>query len=85
MGVIITFDPDQIDTNSSDIVVNTSDVVVASDAASDASSDAASIAGDDKFAKSVYSDPESGSFAVTEIEVTADSKILVDHSSSAEA
>ena len=49
--------------------------------ASDAESDAASIAADDKFAKSIYTDPASESFAVLTIQVTSESAIDVSHSS----
>jgi len=114
----IVFDPDQIGSNSSNIVTNdtdiasnyteasdnTSDIVdndtditsnyteasdaasdaaVASDAASSAVSDIDIIEADDRYAKSVYSDPATDSFAITQIDVASDSKIYLSHSDSA--
>ncbi len=57
-----------------------SKAVVASGAASDAQSDATSIATDDKFAKSIISDPSSSSFAILTLQVTSASLLTLSHS-----
>lgn len=60
-----------------------SKAIVASDAAADAQSDATSIAGDDKFAKSIISDPSSESFAILTMQVTSASLMTLSHSTTA--
>ena len=106
------FKPGQIDTNSSNIIDNDTDIgsnaTIASDAASDAvvASDAASTAdskadvasvaasdaasdvdvveADDRYAKSIYSDPATDSYAITQIDIASGSDaIYVSHSSTA--
>lgn len=56
------------------------DASEASVAASSAASDVDIIEADDRYAKSVYSDPATDSFAVTQIDVASDSKIYLSHS-----
>ncbi len=65
----------------SDAAVADSKAIVASDAASDAQSDATSISGDDKFAKSIWSDPASESFALLTMQITSASEVDLSHSS----
>jgi len=72
---------------ASDAVDDASDAVIdaseASVAASSAASDVAVVEADDRYAKSVYSDPATDSFAVTQIDVASDSKIYLSHSDDA--
>ena len=108
----IVLNDTDIDSNSSDIVVNDGDIDTVSGAADSASSDAVSAASDasdavvaadtasgvansassdvdvieadDKYAKSIYSDPSSGSYAIIKIDVPSGSDaIFIDYSSSA--
>jgi len=59
---------------------------VASNAASGAASDVDVVEADDRYAKSVYSDPATDSYAITQIDVTSGSDaIYISHSSSAVA
>ena len=53
--------------------------------ASSNSSDVAAIEGDDRYAKSIYSDPATGSFAVFKLDITSDSHIYISHSDTAVA
>ncbi len=61
-----------------------SDAVVASNAASDAASDVDVVEADDRYAKSIYSDPATDSYAITQIDIASGSDaIYVSHSSTA--
>ncbi len=57
-----------------------SDAGVASGAASDAQSDVDVVEADDKFAKSIWSDPSSESFALLTMQITSASTVDMSHS-----
>ena len=65
---------------ASDAVDDASDASVA---ASSAASDVDVIEADDRYAKSVYSDPATDSFVVTQLNIASDSKVYISHSDSA--
>jgi len=70
---------------ASDAADAVTDASEASVAASSAVSDVDVVEADDRYAKSVYSDPATDSFVVTQIDVASDSKIYLSHSDSAVA
>jgi len=54
-------------------------------AGSSHSSNISAIEGDNRYAKSIYSDPSSGSYAIFKVDITSDSHIFISHSDTAAA
>lgn len=93
----IVFDPAAIDaasaaaSNASVVASNASVAAgsassaasVAQGTANSASSDIDVVEADDRYARSIYSKPATGSFAIFKMDITSDSKVYISHSDTA--